>query len=112
MIRPIHRKLLPHTVSFYAYESKSTKGVVTYGEEQTVSHVRVERTKKSLINSQGESKDDKLELYYDRRNSRPVNLDFTKFSKVVFSDQEYIVRESVPVYDDSNNIHHWEVALK
>ena len=84
MSRPIPRRLLPHSITWFKKTGADRYGNSTYAVAETIKFVRVEFTKKNLLNSLGESKDDKALLFVDYRNSEP-RVNYSKEDKITFN---------------------------
>lgn len=110
MSRPIPRRLLPHKIVWSKLIDVDDWGRTTYEDGVTISYVRHENLKKNLINSLGESKDDKATLFVDARNSEPI-VSYSKGDKITFNDNEYTIREIDQLCGDSEEMHHLEIAL-
>ena len=110
MSRPIPRKLLVDTVSYYKVTGTDAYGKDTYATAVSISYVRVDSIKKNILNSLGEAQNDKAILFYDAKNSSPV-VDFAKEDKIVFGGLSYTIREIDILKGDSSSVHHLEIAL-
>ena len=113
MIKPIPRRMLQNTATYKPVTGKDKNGVITYGASVALTYVRVEPVRKSAHQKEGEFNDDKFTLFFDSRNSRPIDQSFTKLDKIVFQGDTLTIREAQRLYADQsgNVIHHWEIML-
>ena len=106
-MRHIPRIILTHSVTYYGRTGIDAYNKPTYSTGAAVSFVRCEPVKHNAFNDTGESKDDKLTLFYDCVNSEPITVVPKNGDKVNFLTVDYIARE---VKDFSP--YHYEVILK
>lgn len=104
------RALLVHSISHSSFIKKDSWGVEVFGDPETVKYVRYEYVKKSLMNSMGDSDNDKAILFVDAKNSSPV-LSYKKDDKITFNGFDSRVREVAEVYGDNKKLHHLEIKL-
>lgn len=109
MARPIPIKDLIHSATL-----KVVSGVDMYGNETystiDLTRVRFEPMRKTMLSSLGEGKDDKYLMFFDMKNSRPLDQTFIKLGKIVFNGVELTIREISDEYD-GEKLHHYEVYL-
>ena len=106
-MQQIPRRVLNHSVTFYARSGVDTYNKVTYATGVNISYVRVEPVKQTSLKSLGEMKDDRMILFYDYKNSYPIGINIKALDKITYNGTDYIVRS---VNDYVN--HHCEVYLK
>lgn len=109
MSAPIPRRLLPHNAKYKPY-SGTVSSVKQYGEEVDLEFVRIEPVKQNAMTALGDMKNDRVNLFYDCVNSRPIGLEFKVNDVVTFGGVAYTVRKTAPIYGSGTAIHHWEVA--
>lgn len=116
MIKPIPKRVLIHSATYYPYQGKDAYQKATYGDAVELLNVRFEPVKKTSLTSKtgmsslGEQKDDTLTMFVDGVNSTPL-LDYSEFDKIDFSGQNYIIREVRPYFGFGEKVHHWEIYL-
>ena len=110
MSRAISRRLLVHAVELSTNEGSDSWGQIIYSEPVTIKFVRVEYIKKTVLNSTGDSQEDRLLLFIDKKHSTPVTA-FTKMDKITFNSEEFTIREVGLIYGDSKEVHHLEIKL-
>jgi len=107
MNRPIPIKDLPHSAIYSTITSDE------FGNKTSIdiplTRVRFESTKKTMLSSLGEGKDDKFLMFFDIKNSRPLNQEFTKLDKITFNGVSLTMREIIPEYE--RVLHHYEIML-
>ena len=106
-MRHIPRIILIHSCTYYSKTGIDAYNKPTYAAGAAVSFIRCEPVKHNAFTDTGESKDDKLTLFYDCVNSEPTTIIPKKGDKVNFLTTDYIVRE----VKDFSPIH-YEVILK
>jgi hypothetical protein len=110
MSRAIPRRLLVDSIEWHKLSGVDRWNKPTYAPPVIVKYVRFDNLKKNVLNSTGESKDDKATLFVDYRNSSP-RVDYAKGDKITFNGNEYTIREIDELKGDSSVIHHYEMAL-
>ena len=106
MIPQIPREMLHHSATFEALTAADADGNGTFATAATISFVRCEPVKEWLRSNDGETKNDKLTLFYDCVNSNPAAIAFKQGDRVTFNGAAYSVRT---IKDFSP--HHLEVIL-
>jgi len=108
--RPIPRKLLIHEVFYSEYLNEDAWSGKTYKTAVTLKYVRLETVKKNMLNSQGESSQDRAMLIFDCINSSP-QASFNKKDRITFRGENYEIREIDILEGTGNKIHHFEIML-
>jgi hypothetical protein len=111
MSKPIPERLLPHTVKIQIPVSFDRDRNPTYGDEQTLTHVRVTPVKQTYQGPQGDAKDDKLTLFIDAVNTSPAGYVPVELSIVTWEKSTYTIRSVTPCYTTGTEVHHYEAAL-
>ena len=109
MYKPIPIKDLIHVAALKVVDDVDMYGNETYTNVD-LTRVRFEPTRKTMLSNLGEGKDDKFLMFFDLKNSRPKNQEFTKLNKIVFHDVELTIREIAEEYD-GDKLHHYEIYL-
>lgn len=78
--------------------------------KQEVRRVRMEPSSKVIRNKSGAEIQLAATLFFDCRNSRPVNVSFQTDDIVIFNGQKHKVVLVEPLYDGSK-LHHYELGL-
>ena len=110
MVRSIPRALLIHSVVHRYNPSEVDYGVVTWGGERSIKHVRVEPSTKLVISKENKQVQLAALLNYCARNSSPQGIAFTLGDEIEFEGVKYTVVVVDRLYDD-RKLHHLEVGL-
>lgn len=110
-MKRIPLKWLKQSVSYQERSGTDDYGNAAYAPAQTLAHVRIEYGVKTVIAATGETLIDDAVVYYDPVQSSPSGLSFPRKSKIVFNSDNFILREADPFYDETGNLHHWELRL-
>lgn len=108
-MQAIPRRVLIHTATHKALSEIDAFGAQTT-VESTLKYVRFEPSRKTMLSSLGEAKDDKYLMFFDLKNSSPKDETFSKLDKIVYNGVELTIREIVQEYDDKG-LHHLEIYL-
>ena len=112
MSEPISLDVLVHSATHYAKTGEDSFGNPTWSETSNdLTRVRVSFTKRVLLTSLGEAKNDIATLTYDCTNSLPVGVTFGERDKIVHKGATYYVREISPPSGDADAAHHYRLAL-
>ena len=107
----IPARLLVHSCTYEAPATRDRDGNVTYGTAQSVSNVRFEVIEATAKSDVGETKDDRLTMYYCVGVSTPA-LTPEELAKVTFDGKAYTIRSVQPRYTQGGStVHHYEAAL-
>ena len=110
-MKHIPAKWLNKSVSFYSFTGSDDDNNPEYSAVQALSKVRIEYGVKTVLASTGETLVDDAVVYYDPVQSSPKVLAFPRKSKIVFNNDNFILREADPFYDENGILHHWELRL-
>jgi hypothetical protein len=103
--------LLIHSCSYSAPAEIDRDGEITYGEAVTLEHVRIVPVLATAKSDVGETKDDKLTLYYAPAISTPAIIP-EELARVTWGGKAYTIRSVQPCYTQGGEtIHHYEAAL-
>lgn len=107
----IPTRLLIHTCEYTRPESYDRDGNATLGEPVTLANVRIEPVLATAKNDVGESKNDKLTLYYVPFVSSPQIIP-EELAIVTWNGQTFQIRSVSPFYTQGGDaVHHYEAAL-
>jgi len=107
----IPQRLLVHTCTYETPSDYDRDGEPTYSEPVTLSHVRFEAVIAAAKSDVGESKDDKLTLYYEPFFSTPAIVP-VELARVTWGGNAYTIRSVTPRYTQGGDaVHHYEAAL-
>lgn len=109
-IRAIPKKLLIHTVTHANEGSEDRWGNTEQTGEQTLTHVRMEPSSKSVRDKNGAEIQLAATLFYDCRNSRPQGIAFAVDDIITFNGQKHRLKLVEPLYD-GGKLHHYELGL-
>jgi hypothetical protein len=109
MSNPIPRRLLRDTATYTPYTG-TVHDVKTYGAAVALTFVRFEAVKQNAMTSLGDMKNDKINLFYDSKNSLPIGITFKANDIITSAGINYTVRKANPLKGTGSAIHHWEVA--
>ena len=111
MIKPIPKKMLPNSTSYYEYVGDTGEGS-TFKSVVTLSDVKIDEQKQFNYSSNGREIVGNAILYYDCINSSGLTNKPINESKMLFEDRTYYVVSTDILRDNSNNPHHYEILLK
>ena len=107
----IPQRLLVHSCTYETPGSYDRNGKPTYNEPVTLAHVRIEPVIAVAKGDIGESKDDKLTLYYEPFFSTPAIV-LEPLSRITWGGNVFIIRSVTPHYTQGGDaVHHYEAAL-
>ncbi len=113
VIKPIPKKLLPHTVTLIHSDGEDRWGKPLNPVETEIKHVRVVPSSQLNRNNYAETIEFNHLLIIDAFNSKgdkPFTL--TEKDKIKWkTDQEVEITKVTPCYADKDTPHHWEVEL-
>ena len=109
-IRPISRRLLPHTIQYEKYIGDDGWGSGGYEEAIEINRVRVEPKSSIRRNNTNEQVEGDYILVIDALNSNPY-VEPKEKDKITFNGKKLEVKESKVFYAFSDKPHHLEVGL-
>ncbi len=109
-IRPIPKKLLPHTVSLYKKVEKDRWGKGTWNEGTIIEFVRIEPSTKIVRDKNNAEIQLSATIFYDCKNSCPREIDFAVDDIVIFNGEKHQVKVIEPLFDEKK-LHHYELGL-
>lgn len=105
------KNLLIHSCSYSAPAGHDRDGNATYSEAVTLEHIRIVPVLATAKSDVGESKDDKLALYYKPFVSTPAIIP-EQLARVTWNGGAYTIRSVTPCYTQNGDaVHHYEAAL-
>lgn len=109
-MKPIPKNLLIH--SAYAVELSEREGwdEPTEKNRTKLSQLRIKPSSTLRITKSNQQVQLAAVLFYDCRNSRPKNFDFSGVDKIEFEGEQYNIVSIQKQYDDKR-LHHVEVEL-
>ena len=103
--------LLIHSCTYAAPAGTDRDGNATYTEPATLEHVRIVPVLATAKSDVGETKDDKLTLYYAPFISTPAIIP-EELARVTWGGKAYTIRSVQPCYTQGGDeVHHYEAAL-
>lgn len=109
-MRPIPRRLLPHSVQLKTPGALDTWQQPAYALRNLL-HVRMEPSDKIIAGNDNTQRQLVCTLFFDCRNSVPRGTEFSVGQKVVWEKREMTVVTVDRLYD-GQTLHHWEVGLE
>lgn len=109
-LKPIPLKLLPSSVTYYAYNSDTGEGS-SWGSATTLLNVKVDEQKQFISNLNGREITGNAMLFYDCVNSSGLSAIPTNESKVVYNGRTYYVVDT-DILRSEDTPHHYEILLK
>lgn len=110
VIKAIPKKLLIHTVTYAREGEEDRWGNTELVDERELRSVRMEPSSKVVRDKDGAEIQLAATLFYDCRNSRPMNLFFQADDIIIFNGQKHRVILVEPLYD-GKKLHHYELGL-
>lgn len=111
MIKPIPKRLLPHSVIYKEYLGNAGEGD-EWGTETPLLFVKVEEKTQLKVTSNGREIVGNAKMFYDLINSEGLKSKIIENSIVIFNSKQYRVVDIDTFYADNANAHHYEVILK
>lgn len=111
MIKPIPKRLLPHSAIYKEYLGNTGEGD-GWGKEISLSFVKIEEKTQLKVTSNGREIVGSARMFYDLTNSNGLADKPVENSLIHFNSREYKVVNTDILYADSENAHHYEVLLK
>ena len=103
--------LLIHSCGYSTPAEIDRDGNITYSEEVTLQNVRIVPVLATAKSDEGETKDDKLTLYYAPFISTPSIIP-EELARVTWNGAAYTIRSVQPCYTQGGDVvHHYEAAL-
>ena len=108
MISP---RLLIHTAIYQEIGAEDRNGNPTFDEEKTLENVRFVPVLATAKDSQGETANDRLTMFYCPFVSSPQIVP-QKLARVTWNGEQYTIRSVTPCYTmGGESVHHYEAAL-
>ena len=105
-------RFLIHSCIYSVPAGKDRDGNAVYSDT-ALTGVRIAPvTLATAQNAQGETKNDRLTLYYDPIVSAPQGLKLEEQAKITWQGKVYFIRQVTPCCTkDTDTVHHYEAAL-
>ena len=111
MIKPIPKRLLPHSVLYKEYLGNTGEGD-EWGEETPLSFIKIEEKNQIKVTSNGREIVGNARMFYDLTNSDGLIDKPVENSIINFNDKTYKVVDVDTLCPDTSYPHHYEVLLK
>lgn len=111
MIKPIPKRLLPHSCIYNKYLGNNGEGD-EWGEDTTLNFVKLEEKMQLKVTSNGREVIGNARLFYDLTNSSGLTEKPIENSKIIYNNHEYRVLNTAVLCGEKATSHHYEVMLK
>ena len=110
MIKPIPKRLLPHSCIYKEYLGNTGEGD-SWEEDKTLSNVKFEEKVQIRVTNNGREVVGNARLFYDLVNSSGLSKKPVINSIIIFDDKEYRVENVDVLCPDNETAHHYEILL-
>lgn len=111
MIKPIPKRLLPHSCTYKEYLENTGEGD-EWGEDTSLNFVKIEEKTQLKVTSNGREVVGNARLFYDLTNSSGLFSKPVQNSMIIFKNREYRVVDTDILCGEETTPHHYEVLLK
>lgn len=111
MIKPIPKRLLPHSAIYKEYLGNTGEGD-EWGADTPLSFVKIEEKTQLKVTSNGREIVGNARMFYDLTNSNGLTNKPVENSIINFNGKEYKVVDTDVLCPDTSYPHHYEVLLK
>lgn len=111
MIKPIPKRLLPHSAIYKKYLGNTGEGD-ELGEETPLSFIKIEEKNQLKVTSNGREIVGNARMFYDLTNSDGLIDKPVENSIINFNEKTYKVVDVDILCPDTSHPHHYEVLLK
>lgn len=111
MIRPIPKRLLPHSCTYKEYLGNNGE-TDEWGKDIPLTFVKVEEKMQLKVTSNGREVVANARLFYDLINSSGLSSKPIQNSKIIYNGHEYKVIDTAVLCGEKSIAHHYEVMLK
>ena len=111
MIKPIPKRLLPHTCSYKEYLGNTGEGD-SWKDSVTLENVKVEEKIQLKVTSNGREVVGNAKMFYDCINSNGLSNKPIENSIISYNNREYRVIDTEALCADKAGPHHYEILLK
>ncbi len=109
-MRAMPRYLLIHEVTLCKVFDEDRWGKVILDDSVRIKFVRIEPSKQIIRDKNNAEIQLSATLFYDCRNSRPQDAEFSLDDVIYFHGEKYQIKLVEPLYDDER-LHHYEIGL-
>lgn len=111
MIKPIPKRLLPHSCIYNKYLGNNGEGD-EWGEDTTLNFVKLEEKMQLKVTSNGREVIGNARLFYDLQNSSGLSEKPIQNSLISFNNRVYHIVDIAVLCGEKATSHHYEVMLK
>lgn len=111
MIKPIPKRLLPHSCVYKEYLGNTGEGD-EWGTDTPLNFVKVEEKNQIKVTSNGREIVGNARLFYDLTNSIGLASKPVQNSKIIYNNQEYKIVDNDILCGEIDVPHHYEAILK
>lgn len=109
-MKPIPKNLLIHSACAVELSERVEWNEPTEEKRTELSRLRIEPSSTIRISKSNQQVQLAAVLFYDCRNSRPKDFDFSRADKIEFEGEQYNI-VSIQRHYDNKKLHHVEVEL-
>lgn len=111
MIKPIPKRLLPHSAVYKEYLGNTGEGD-EWGVDTPLTFIKVEEKTQIKVTSNGREVVGNAKMFYDLTNSSGLSSKPIQNSKIIYNNHEYRVVDTDVFCGEQAIAHHYEVMLK
>lgn len=111
MIKPIPKRLMPHSAIYKAYLGNTGEGD-SWGEEISLNFIKIEEKMQLKVTSNGREVIGNARMFYDLVNSSGLTDKPIENSLIIYNGREYKIVNVDVLCANSAKPHHYEVLLK
>ena len=111
MIKPIPKRLLPHSAIYKEYLGNTGEGD-SWGEDNSLDFIKIEEKMQLKVTSNGREVVGNARMFYDLVSSSGLNTKPVENSLIIYNGKEYKIINVDVLCADSANPHHYEMLLK
>lgn len=111
MIKPIPKRLLPHSCVYKEYLGNTGEGD-EWGKDIPLSFVKIEIKMQLKVTSNGREVVGNGRMFYDLTNSQGLSFPPVQNSKIIYNNHEYKIVDVAELCGEEAVPHHYEVMFK
>lgn len=111
MIKPIPKRLLPHSCVYKEYLGNTGESD-EWGKDVPLSFVKIEIKMQLKVTSNGREVVGNGRMFYDLTNSQGLSFPPVQNSKIIYNNHEYKIVDVAELCSKEAVPHHYEILLK